>query len=58
MWLVYSWVNTTDVNAHNTLIVYGFHDIEKMTNKLIEFKKICSEKNIKFKYNIIEQEGN
>ena len=56
MWLVYSWVNPTDMDANNTLIVYGFHDAEKMVKKLAEFCRICEEKNIKFKYNVVEQE--
>ena len=55
MWLVYSWVNATDVPANNTLIVYGFYDAEKMVKKLAEFEKICNMKDIHFKYNVIEQ---
>jgi len=58
MWLVYAWVNPTDLDANKTLIVYAFHDIDKMIKNLSKFKAICEEKNIQFKYNIIEQEEN
>jgi hypothetical protein len=55
MWLVYAWINNSDYPSNNTLIVYGFHDADKMVKKLTEFTKICAEKNIKFKYNVVEQ---
>lgn len=55
MWLVYSWINATELAIHNVLIVYAFHDAEKMVKKLAEFEKICTAKNIKLKYNVIEQ---
>ena len=57
MWLVYAWVNATDHASNNSLIVYGFHDAEKMVKKLSEFESTCSRKNIKFKYNVVEQTG-
>ena len=57
MWLVYAWVNATDHAANNSLIIYGFCDAEKMVKKIAEFESLCSRKNIKFKYNVVEQEG-
>lgn len=56
MWLVYSWINNSDHSSNNALIVYGFHDADKMVKKLAEFEKICAMKDIKFKYNVVEQE--
>lgn len=56
MWLVYAWVNPTALKIHKTLIVYSFHDVDKMVKKLAEFSKICDKKNISFKYNVVEQE--
>lgn len=55
MWLVYAWINSSDVATNNSLIVYGFHDGEKMIKKLDEFTELCKLKNISFKYNVVEQ---
>ena len=55
MYYVYAWINPTDIKSNNTLVVYGFSDVEKMVEKLSYFKDICDQKNISFKYNIVEQ---
>ena len=56
MWLVYAWINATDLATNNSLVVYGFHDGEKMIKKLAEFTKLCEINGVTFKYNVVEQE--